>query len=259
MSTGLQTDKYARAATLSNINVFIPYVFSNIDEEYITKAFKMIGVINHMDFVSKQDREGKLYNAVYIHFDYWLNNTTTTKLHHSLENGDEARLIHDTPWFWVVLPNKGQKFISTDRKPRIDLQHFKKMDMTTNTPEKKTNINEPPPMAPVKATYAQIALNQNDKIKCYPFPCKFITRSDNIPNLEDEYDAEYSEDIANMAEMEAEMDAELKALNPDASLVSIDARYVQTIEHENFYLRNQVNELKQALALLKYLSSQGIY
>ena len=72
---------------------------------------------------------------------------------------------------------------------------------------------------------------------------------------EDEFDAEDTEDVDNMAEMEAEMDAD----NADSCLISIDSRYIQTIEQENFFLRNQVNELRQALALQKYLASQGIY
>ena len=248
-------------SVLSNIPVFIPHVFVNIDEAYITKAFNKIGVINHMDFVSKQDGKGKIYNAVYIHFDHWLNNASAAKLHRSLENGDEARLVHDTPWFWVVLPNKGQKFVSTDRKPRIDLQFLGEKKEV----KKEVKVASMPMPEPVhlnsldkeRTTYAQII--QTEK-KVYPSPCERITRSTNVPIFEegedeDEFDAEDTEDVDNMAEMEAEMDAD----NADSCLISIDSRYIQTIEQENFFLRNQVNELRQALALQKYLASQGIY
>jgi hypothetical protein len=261
----------------SSLNVFVPHVFPNFDEEYMTKAFSKIGVVDHMDFVSKQDRNGKLYNAVYIHFTSWHTNSTATKMRNALEAGEQSKLVYDTPWFWVVLPNKGQKWSTTDRKPRIDLDFI---GAATDKPATEKPATEKPatdkpatdkpatekPLETSKVTYAQIIgdSSSKEKKKVYPPPCARITsRSINIPTFNeeqveeivvDEYDAESSEDVANMAEMEDAMDA----LNPDAHLVSIDARYVQTLEHENWFLRNQVNELKQAIILMNYLSTQGI-
>jgi hypothetical protein len=250
----------------SSLNVFVPHVFPNFDEEYMTKAFSKIGVVDHMDFVSKQDRNGKLYNAVYIHFTSWHTNSTATKMRNALEAGEQSKLVYDTPWFWVVLPNKGQKWSATDRKPRIDLDFI---GAATDKPATDKPATDKPatekPLESKKVTYAQIIgdSSSEEKKKVYPPPCARITRSTNIPTFNeeqveeivvDEYDAEASEDVANMAEMEDAMDA----LHPDTYLVSIDARYVQTLEQENWVLRNQVNELKQAIVLMKYLSTQGI-
>lgn len=250
----------------SSLNVFVPHVFPNFDEEYVTKAFSKIGVVDHMDFVSKQDRNGKLYNAVYIHFTSWHTNSTATKMRNALEAGEQTKLVYDTPWFWVVLPNKGQKWSAADRKPRIDLDFIGAAEKpATEKPATEKPADKPAdkPLETNKVTYAQIIgdSSSEEKKKVYPPPCARITRSTNIPTFNeeeaeefDEYDAESSEDVANMAEMEDAMDA----LNPDTFLVSIDSRYVQTLEHENFYLRNQVNELKQAIVLMKYLATQGI-
>lgn len=246
----------------SSLNVFVPHVFPNFDEDYVTKAFSKIGVVDHMDFVSKQDRNGKLYNAVYIHFTSWHTNSTATKMRNALEAGEQSKLVYDTPWFWVVLPNKGQKWSTTDRKPRIDLDFI---GAATDKPLEKPATDKPLETKTNKVTYAQIIgdSSSEEKKKVYPPPCARITRSTNIPTFNeeqveeivvDEYDAEASEDVANMAEMEDAMDA----LHPDTYLVSIDARYVQTLEQENWVLRNQVNELKQAIVLMKYLSTQGI-
>ena len=79
---------------LSNINIFIPHVFPNFDEKYIANAFKLIGVVDHMDFVLKQKQNGKLYNAVYIHFTHWLNNEVAIKLHNLLQNVSTAKLSY---------------------------------------------------------------------------------------------------------------------------------------------------------------------
>ena len=71
---------------LSNISLYIPHVFPNIDEDRIARIFDLliIGKVSHVDFVSKTDRHGKNYNSVYIHFDYWYNTLAAVNLQENI-------------------------------------------------------------------------------------------------------------------------------------------------------------------------------
>ena len=99
---------------LSNISLYIPHVFPNIDEDRITKIFNTLrlGKVSRVDFVSKTDRGGKNYNSVYIHFDYWYNTLAAVNLQEKVVYSEkETRLVYDDPWYWVVLENKSNRLI----------------------------------------------------------------------------------------------------------------------------------------------------
>jgi len=96
-------------STISNISLYIPHVFCNIDEARIEHIFDslLLGKVSRTDFVPKTDRNGKIYNAVYVHFDYWYNTIAAENFQEKVMNPEkEARLVYDEPWFWIVLENK---------------------------------------------------------------------------------------------------------------------------------------------------------
>ena len=97
-------------SAIKNISLYIPHVFPNFDKEYIANAFKNIGEVSQIDLVAKQDRNGNNYNAVYVHFKKWYTNKKALTFYDSvMDESKEARLCHDEPWYWIVLPNTAKK------------------------------------------------------------------------------------------------------------------------------------------------------
>ena len=109
--------------SLSNMSLFIPRVFLNIDEERIRNTFEklMIGEVSRIDFVLKMDKYGSQYNAVYVHFSHWYNNSAALNLQTRIREGNEAKVVYDDPWYWIVLENKGKKQVLHGRRICIDL------------------------------------------------------------------------------------------------------------------------------------------
>jgi hypothetical protein len=88
------------------MSLYIPRVFSNITRERITKAVEHLGVVRTIDLVGKTGSNGRRYNAAYIHFEYWYDDAVTRNFQERLTTGDnQARIIYDDPWFWIVLEN----------------------------------------------------------------------------------------------------------------------------------------------------------
>ena len=220
-------------SAIKNISLFIPHVFPNFTQKYVTEAFAELGDVDWVDFVAKQDRDGKPYNAVYIHFKKWYNNGFAIKTQDDIERNGSVKIYHDeSEYYWIVLPNTAKKHIPGERKPIIDLGEAKSVSVKAveKTPDKKVNKQAACPDAPKKPTYTQL-----------------VTKPDPLPaaKLEEEFDQVLNgwetEEEAQMAEIEAELEAE------DENLISIDWRYVQSVEQENMYLHAEVAQLRMAL------------
>jgi hypothetical protein len=252
--------------TIDNISLFIPHVFPNFSKEYVTKTFQEYGDIDHIDFVAKQDRSGKSYNAVYIHFKEWYNILDNRNFQARLLSGSEVKVYHDHPWYWIVLPNNAKKHVSGDRKPRIDLGDEKAISVSSfKTPEKpilkRSEKVEIPaaPVKPIKKSYAEVVEpistlssewtdTQNQFNTDIESESKYIDepsfeelekRDREMDEIEDEL---YADDLeAQMNEIENELNAE------DSNLVTIDSRYIQAIEQENTWLNCEVAQLRLAI------------
>jgi hypothetical protein len=99
------------------LSLFVPYVFANITQERIARVFENnhLGIVDHVDFVRKTDKNGKPYNAVYVHFSNWFNTSTVENFQERVMNPDkEARVVYDDPWYWIVLQNTGAKSAKAD-------------------------------------------------------------------------------------------------------------------------------------------------
>jgi hypothetical protein len=220
-------------ALIKNISLYIPHIFSNYNKKDVSNIFEnlKIGKINYIDFVAKIDKDGKGYNAAYIHFDFWYDNLVTKNFQERVLNPDkEARIVYEDPWYWLVFENKGEKLKIGQRKTRIDLGDL-------NVISNKTK-NLPTPSTPIK----KYKTKQNYNIK----PCNLIA----------ELDDELTDDELAMEECEAEM------IKDDQNLAYFDKRYVQTIEEENYSLRIQIcqlqnafyNEQMKASSLVEYIT-----
>jgi hypothetical protein len=116
------------ATFITNMSLYIPYVFQNITGNRIAYLFEQyIGKVSRVDLVSKFDRRGKFYNVAYIHFDYWYDNTATRNIQSRvLHPYLDARFVYEDPWHWILLENKGKKHITggAGRKQCINLTDF---------------------------------------------------------------------------------------------------------------------------------------
>ena len=213
-------------SAIKNISLYIPHVFPNFDKEYVAKAFKNIGEVSQIDFVAKQDRNGNDFNAVYIHFNKWYMNKKASSFYETVvDESKEARLYHDEPWYWIVLPNTAKKHMPGDRKPVIDLSDIK----TISTPEPAAP--KLCPTAPQKRSYADAIAK------------KLVT-----PAIKQKLEPSFDEVAAFEAELEAEMDEIEDFLEAeDENLIKIDGRYVQAIEEENWTMRAEIAQLRAAL------------
>ena len=112
---------------ISNISLYIPHVFCNIDEARIAHIFDslLLGKVSHVDFVPKTDRCGKSYNAVYVHFNYWYNTVAAANFQEKVRNPEkEARLVYDEPWYWVVLENKSNRVVFDEQEEENELDEI---------------------------------------------------------------------------------------------------------------------------------------
>ena len=223
-------------STIKNISLYIPHIFSNYTKKDVSDIFEnlKIGKINYIDFIAKIGKDGKSYNAAYIHFEFWYNNQVTKNFQERVLNPEkEARIVYEDPWYWLVLENKGEKLKIGQRKICIDLgelnviSHKSKYPSTPQTPIKNTKTKE----------------NYNIK------PTNLIEEfNESLELIDDE--------IA-MEECEAEM------IKDDQNLAYFDKRYVQTIEQENQSFRTQIyqlqnafyNEQMKASALVEYITN----
>lgn len=245
----------------SVFSVYIPHVFPNFDKAYVSDVFRRYGEVSQVDFVAKQDKLGKDYNAVYVHFASLKGQSFKDQVEEDATRGG-LQVLHDNPWYWIVLPNKAKKHVPGDRKPRIDLGDAKAMSSSNATssgralldfitPVKKSNSKKCPD-APVK-NYAQavnkkVGLTADVSQSQLDFMRDIEAEAERLgvvapitigPN--DYEDIEVEQMYAEMDEIEALMDEE------DANLVSIDWRYVQAVEQENWTLRAEMQQLRAAL------------
>ena len=198
-----------------NLSLFIPFVFPNFDQKYVANAFSKIGNVDRVDFVTKQDRAGKAYNAVYVHFKEWYNNNLADHIwEECFEKNTKTEFYHDdTEYFWIVLPNTAKKHMPGERKQRIELGdtnsiNLKSVEKTTEKPS-TTNLD----------------VDFDEYIQILREPIG-------------EWDTERE---VQMEEIEAAMEEE------DKDLISIDGRYVEAIEQENKWLHAEIAQLRMAL------------
>jgi hypothetical protein len=186
-------------------------VFPNFDQKYVANAFSKIGNVDRVDFVTKQDRAGKAYNAVYVHFKEWHNNSLADHIwDQCFEKNSKTDFYHDdTEYFWIVLPNTAKKHIPGERKQRIELGDANSINLKSVEKPSTTNLD----------------IDFDEYIQILREPIG-------------EWDTERE---IQMEEIEVAMEEE------DKDLISIDGRYVEAIEQENKWLHAEIAQLRMAL------------
>ena len=225
-------------SSINNISLYIPHIFANFTSEDVSKIFYdlEIGEVKNVDFVSKVNKSGTVYNAAYIHFHKWFNSITARNFQAKvLDTTKEARLMYDDPWYWIVLENKARKYVPGERKPCLVLETPVKMEVAMETPS-----------APIKkSAWGERTARVLDKV----FQAEAAQTMDISFSDEEIAELEAALDEQKMTELEEIMDLE------EEHLISIDGRYVSVMEQENNALRAQVCQLQNAYNL----ASQGWY
>lgn len=213
-------------SAIKNMSLFIPHVYANFTSAAVFDIIQDMGIgeVKNIDFVSKTGSDGKPYNAVYIHFYQWYDNIVARNFQERVLNpSKEARIMYDDPWYWLVLENKGKKHVPGDRKPRIDLDAF-------ITPEKA--------VAPINFR----PLN----VQRVPKTTKSWAQAGQPPpplKLENEFDIEAQNAAGEITQEEMDWayeQMEIQRERDNEYLISIDGRYVQSLEHDNAMLRGQM-------------------
>ena len=185
-------------SSIKNISLYIPHVFSNYEKEDIKNVFEKlkIGNVKNIDLISKMGKDGKTFNTAYIHFNYWYDTKEATELQENIFNSNkDARLVYDNPWFWIVLENKAKKFISGERKTRINLGDLLKQETQPEKQETQPEEQEPKKQEPEKKKEQKIQTTQ------------YLPIAPTLNN--EEFSFEEIEEIENqilMDELEDEMD-----------------------------------------------------
>ena len=93
-----------QAAAHSNPSLCIPRVFNNISENRIRAVFNQVGLgeISKVDMVTRKNEQGTEYKRVFIHFTHWFDNPNANEARRRVLNGDDIKIVYDTPWFWNI-------------------------------------------------------------------------------------------------------------------------------------------------------------
>jgi hypothetical protein len=245
------------SAQIANISLYIPHVFPNFTKEDVIAIIEeqSIGKVCNVDMVSKMGQDGKQYNAVYVHFEFWCDTITNRNFQARVcDPNQEARIVYDTPWYWILPENKARKYTPGERKPRIDLSDF-----NTTTTQKATSwaaiVAKPVTFKPVpvlkhvaapKPVAAQVQVEE-DPI-CPKLTLEDLMTDTEMNDLIYEFvssneEAEFNK-LAVDIENEREMDeCEVAMEEEDMHLTSVDVRYLEALEQENTYYRNEVSAL----------------
>jgi hypothetical protein len=222
------------SAQFSNISLYIPHVFPNYTKEDVQQVFEnqKIGKVSHVDFVSKMGKDGKPYNAAYVHFEFWCDTIANRNFQTRIcDPNKEARVVYDEPWHWIVLENKARKYAPGERKPRIDLGDLKPV-----VSKPIANVSQWPAL-PVVQPKPEPKLAEDD--------VDFLELIEEMAQDEyDEADTEFKQLIDEMDQCTASMEED------DQYLTSVDARYLQILEEENAHLRSEMYQLQMRIAEL---------
>lgn len=116
-----------------SMSLFIAYVFPNIGLHRIINIFQdaNLGVVSRVDFIKKIDKNGKVFNNIYIHFHNWLESEEAQQFQDSIRDPEaKTTLQYDGPWFWIVLEN-------TYKKQEKEEQEQEQQQQDQEQPKKK--------------------------------------------------------------------------------------------------------------------------
>ena len=119
--------------TMSSTSLYIPFVFTSIDENhvrYVFETYYCLGKIKRVDFISKIGNNSVPYNSVYIHFEYWFKTPAAESIRNRIINQDpndpqsKVHLLYNEikGFYWIVLENKSKRIVSGEKKEVLQIE-----------------------------------------------------------------------------------------------------------------------------------------
>jgi hypothetical protein len=124
------------------MSLYIPCVFGHITKDFMIKTieFQCLGKVKNIDFVEKMGKNGKTYNAAFVHFEYWYDNIASIHFQERVKNPEkQARIVYSEPWFWPCFENTAKKHIPGERKERINLNDLNNLSNVFDFEEETKN------------------------------------------------------------------------------------------------------------------------
>ena len=91
------------------MSLYIPRVYKNITASFIIDVFEdKIKFGKILTVHMKKNTQCKNNNSAIIHFESWNETIVTTNFQTKIHKQNFARVVHDDPWFWIVLENNSQ-------------------------------------------------------------------------------------------------------------------------------------------------------
>ncbi len=200
------------------MSLYIPRVFENISEDRIKKVFDT-ALLGKVSHVDfvLQHNGKQPYKSAYIHFEEWYNNDTSRDFQSRIRNTEEKVQLTYDKTWYWIV-------LENTAQKRNPGDRQPRIDVTgLKTPPSK--VADTVPRAPIKK----------------PSPNSFrIEGFKKTLHFEDEDD-----------EIEALMDED------DSHLITIDGRYVKSIEQENEQLRHALSGAR--CDAIQYFCSTGEY
>ena len=219
------------SSQLNNISLYIPHVFANFTKEDVAKVFETnrIGKVSYIDFVGKMSQDGKQYNSVYVHFENWYDTITSRNFQaRVLDPNLEARIVYDDPWYWLVLENKTRKVTPGQRKQCIVIDQPTIPDPPKLTRQNNYSEHELPTPINLNNLFDATAQTFDWNAEYQAYNAEYSSR----PTLEEQLWLDTQMEITEQEfdDVEAAMEEE------DNYLITIDGRYVQSLEEAlNYY------------------------
>jgi len=97
--------------SIAEPSICIPRVFTNINETRIKNVFDELfgrNNIRQVDVIKKTDKNGNLYNKVFVHFYAWP--IEYIDIRQKLINGKEIKIVYEQPWFWKCSASRINKY-----------------------------------------------------------------------------------------------------------------------------------------------------
>ena len=252
-------------SSIKNISLYVPHIFANFDEDFVKDVFnKEVGKVSRVDFVSKIGKNCKPYNAAYIHFELWYETDSILQFQESvIDPNEEAHLFYDGQWYWIVLENTAKKFIPGQRKTCIDIGTPTKQNIEVvvapNAPKKLNTQNWVFPSPITLADRIEYSLQYNNYLE----QCieenereyrtvqeeeehqkeEYFKLEDDLEDLED---LDYLREVFNIEEDELNME-EIEAAIEEEEAKIINEQYVNNLEAENDFLKEEIKRLQSTI------------
>jgi len=231
-------------SAIKNISLYVPHIFANFDEIFVKSMFGKLGKVSRVDFVAKMGKDGRPYNAGYVHFEYWYNTAYTVKFQSLvLDPNEEAHFVYDEPWYWIVLENNARKFVSGERKIRIDIGELLKPTTSSNQSDAQIKIPIAPGLYDINVPGAPIKSKVEETNKDIPNPLNLEDHFD-YPDLTPDEIAWLKERLDIVDIENYEMADIQKAIEEEED--QLREAYIMSLEEENRILRAELEMLQSS-------------